>query len=97
MGNEVYRWHGTRRACNLGDSYNHENLCAQPTCSLCNIIRNSFDLGLANSKNGWGRYVHNLSITLRRATVMTLALHRFGRGIYSTATSSKYISGLTST
>ncbi|KAL1724545.1 hypothetical protein EV715DRAFT_245105 [Schizophyllum commune] len=68
MGNEVYRWHGTRRACNLGDSYNHENLCAQPTCSLCNIIRNSFDLGFANPKNGWGR---------------------FGRGIYSTATSSK--------
>lgn len=54
-GNENRRWHGTRRECNLGDRGNN-NLCKSPTCSLCCIIRTSFDLSLWGKKTGWGRF-----------------------------------------
>ncbi|EKM78961.1 hypothetical protein AGABI1DRAFT_41363 [Agaricus bisporus var. burnettii JB137-S8] len=66
-GNENRRWHGTRRECHLGDKGNTQ-LCASSTCSLCSIVKNSYDLSLFGKKTGWGR---------------------FGRGIYTSSTSSK--------
>ncbi|KAJ7222937.1 hypothetical protein C8J57DRAFT_242270 [Mycena rebaudengoi] len=66
-GNENRRWHGTRRECNLGDK-SQTQFCASATCSLCCIIKSSFDIGLWGKKTGWGR---------------------FGKGIYTTSTSSK--------
>ncbi|KXN81923.1 hypothetical protein AN958_03408, partial [Leucoagaricus sp. SymC.cos] len=66
-GNENRRWHGTRRECHLGDK-GHTRLCSSTTCSLCCIIRTSYDLKLFGKKTGWGR---------------------FGRGIYTSSTSSK--------
>lgn len=53
-GNENRRWHGTRRVCNLGDK-GHTQFCSQSSCSLCSIIRNSFDITLWGKKTGWGR------------------------------------------
>jgi hypothetical protein len=53
-GNENRRWHGTRRECHLGDKGNTQ-LCASPTCSLCSIVKNSYDLSLFGKKTGWGR------------------------------------------
>jgi hypothetical protein len=55
-GNENRRWHGTRRECKLGDP-GHTKFCASATCSLCCIVRTSFDLSLFGTKTGWGRYV----------------------------------------
>lgn len=66
-GNERRRWHGTTRDCPLGDVGN-SNLCLSQTCSLCGIIRTSFDMAFFGQKTGWGR---------------------FGRGIYTSSTSSK--------
>ncbi|KAF9790498.1 hypothetical protein BJ322DRAFT_999170 [Thelephora terrestris] len=66
-GNENRRWHGTRRKCTLGDPGN-EALCADPGCSLCCIIRESFDIKYYKMATSWGR---------------------FGRGIYTSSTSSK--------
>jgi len=71
-GNENRRWHGTRRECSLGDP-GITTFCHYSTCSLCSIIRTSFDLNLfgnrkSGKKCGWGR---------------------FGRGIYTSSTSSK--------
>ncbi|CAA7269535.1 unnamed protein product [Cyclocybe aegerita] len=66
-GNENRRWHGTRRVCNLGDK-GHTQFCSSPTCSLCCIIRSSYDISLWGKKTGWGR---------------------FGKGIYTSSTSSK--------
>ncbi|KAF8805453.1 ADP-ribosylation, partial [Phlegmacium glaucopus] len=66
-GNENRRWHGTRRICNIGDK-GHTQFCSAPTCSLCCIMRTSFDISLWGKKTGWGR---------------------FGRGIYTSSTSSK--------
>ncbi|CAG7848318.1 SubName: Full=Uncharacterized protein {ECO:0000313/EMBL:CCA75736.1} [Serendipita indica DSM 11827] len=44
----------------------HRSICSERSCSLCGIIRNSYDISWSGQK--WGRY---------------------GRGIYTTCTSSK--------
>ncbi|PPQ78504.1 hypothetical protein CVT26_005143 [Gymnopilus dilepis] len=54
-GNENRRWHGTRRICNLGDK-GHTQFCSTPSCSLCCIIRTSYDISLWGKKTGWGRF-----------------------------------------
>ncbi|KAF8343527.1 hypothetical protein F5887DRAFT_1075647 [Amanita rubescens] len=66
-GNENRRWHGTTRECTLGDK-GQTQFCSSPTCSLCCIVKSSFDLSLFGKKTGWGR---------------------FGKGIYTSSTSSK--------
>ncbi|EIM89674.1 ADP-ribosylation, partial [Stereum hirsutum FP-91666 SS1] len=66
-GNERRRWHGTSRTCLLGDP-GCTQLCTNSDCSLCNIIRSSFNLDHYGTGTGWGR---------------------FGRGHYTSATSSK--------
>lgn len=66
-GNERRRWHGTTRACLLGDP-GKTTICSLPACSLCSIIKTSFDIAQYKKKTNWGR---------------------FGRGIYTSATSSK--------
>ncbi|KAF9463918.1 hypothetical protein BDZ94DRAFT_1217414 [Collybia nuda] len=55
IGNENRRWHGTRRECTLGDKGNTKT-CSSQTCSLCCIVRTSFDLSLWGKKTGWGRF-----------------------------------------
>jgi hypothetical protein len=85
-GNENRRWHGTRRACNLGDK-GHTQFCSSATCSLCSIIRNSFDLSLFGKKTGWGRYVPSVIRTSPGSNQMIT--RRFGKGLYTSSTSSK--------
>ena len=68
-GNENRRWHGTRRECNIGDK-GITTFCADPKCSLCRIIKTSFDLEFFMEATGWGR---------------------FGKGIYTSSTSSKFV------
>ncbi|KAG9010486.1 hypothetical protein FRB90_007799 [Tulasnella sp. 427] len=41
-GNEHRRWHGTHRACTVGDTANNLTLCVNAACRLCSIIRVSF-------------------------------------------------------
>jgi len=54
-GNENRRWHGTRRGCHLGDR-GQTQLCSSSTCSLCCIVRTSYNLNCFGKKTGWGRY-----------------------------------------
>jgi len=54
-GNEKRRWHGTRRTCNLGDK-DQTRLCSSSRCSLCSIIRNSFDVSVCKANTGWSRF-----------------------------------------
>jgi len=68
-GNQLLRWHGTNRNCNVGDNY-CTSLCRSPRCSLCCIIKTSFDIAHSKKKTGWGR---------------------FGNGIYTSSTSSKFV------
>lgn len=68
-GNENRRWHGTTRKCNIGDK-GMTNFCSSPSCSLCCIMRTSFDLSCFAKKTNFGR---------------------FGAGIYTSSTSSKFV------
>nr|GAT47414.1 predicted protein [Mycena chlorophos] len=54
-GNENRRWHGTKRECNIGDK-GQTQLCQSTKCSLCCIIKSSFDISLWGTKTGWGRF-----------------------------------------
>jgi len=40
---QKFLFHGTNRACLLGED-GHNTLCASSDCSVCSIIRNSFDI-----------------------------------------------------
>ena len=73
-GNENRRWHGTTRKCKIGDE-GVTKFCSNPSCSLCCIMKTSFDLSFFAKKTNFGR---------------------FGVGIYTSATSSKFVSYLSS-
>lgn len=65
-GNENRRWHGTTRTCNIGDKGETE-FCPDSSCSLCCIMKSSFDRSFSVSSG------------------------MFGSGIYTSATSSKFV------
>lgn len=50
-GNENRRWHGTLRKCTLGDK-GCTTFCTVQGCALCSIIRTSYNISLAGTKNG---------------------------------------------
>lgn len=65
-GNENRRWHGTTRTCNIGDK-GVTTFCSDSSCSLCGIMRASYDRSFSVSAG------------------------MFGAGIYTSATSSKFV------
>jgi len=54
-GNENRRWHGTKRRCNIGDK-GFTSFCTDSRCSLCCIIKTSFNLSFFKGATGWGRF-----------------------------------------
>ncbi|KAF9648775.1 ADP-ribosylation [Thelephora ganbajun] len=54
-GNERRRWHGTTRMCNIGDK-GVTKLCSNPSCSLCCIMRTSFDLSFFAKNTRFGKF-----------------------------------------
>ncbi|KAJ3901071.1 hypothetical protein F5879DRAFT_970189 [Lentinula edodes] len=62
--NEQLCFHGTRRSCALGDDSSQVFLCQSPECSICSIIRASFDVskcGAAHSFKRFGRGIYTTS------------------------------------
>ena len=60
-GNERRRWHGTGRNCNIGDN-GQTSFCSSPQCSLCCILRTSFDMARSKGGNfGSGIYTSSAS------------------------------------
>jgi len=49
-------FHGTNRACTLGDTKIKDELCTKNKCSLCAIIRDSFDVEKTGSKHKFSRF-----------------------------------------
>lgn len=49
----------TWRACNLGDTAQPADttLCSDDNCSICGIIKTSYDIGEYGKGTGWGRCV----------------------------------------
>ena len=68
-GNENRFWHGTRRTCNLGDK-DKTRLCSSSQCSLCSIIRNSFDVSVCKARTGWSRLI-SFFYCRKRQTLLT--------------------------
>ena len=69
-GNQRRRWHGTNRKCNIGDD-GRTSFCSSSRCSLCRIIKTSFDVSLAKQKTGWGRFgsgIYTSSVSSKSAT-----------------------------
>ena len=50
-GNENHTWYGTMRKCYIGDK-GVTKFCSSPSCSLCCIMKTSFDI--AKRSNSWG-------------------------------------------
>jgi len=55
-GNTRRRFHGTIRACTLGDTSADGNLCSQTACNICRIIESSFQLARAGERTNFGRF-----------------------------------------
>ncbi|KAG8791725.1 hypothetical protein FRC16_000313 [Serendipita sp. 398] len=85
-GNEQFRWHGTSRECKVGDPGNN-GLCESISCATCNIIRHSYDIDRFGPR--WGRYVTSSCFYHRFVRRILISIPRFGKGIYTSATSSK--------
>jgi hypothetical protein len=47
VGNQVFRYHGTKRICKLGEE-GHTKLCKNASCAACSILNTSFKVNLAN-------------------------------------------------
>ncbi|KAI6125097.1 ADP-ribosylation [Pisolithus croceorrhizus] len=62
-GNEQLLFHGTDRACLLGETRNNVVLCSLPKCSMCSILRTSFDVKRCGSKNAFKRFGHGIYTT----------------------------------
>ncbi|KAH7890553.1 hypothetical protein F5I97DRAFT_1836401 [Phlebopus sp. FC_14] len=60
FGNESFRYHGTGRACSLGDA-GQTQLCSIPTCAICNILKTSFKVNLAKTSGAFGAGIYTSS------------------------------------
>ncbi|OJA08490.1 hypothetical protein AZE42_02844 [Rhizopogon vesiculosus] len=62
-GNEKLLFHGTNRACLLGESSSNVLLCGLKECYLCSILRASFDVKKCGMKNAFKRFGHGIYTT----------------------------------
>ncbi|CCM05888.1 uncharacterized protein FIBRA_08126 [Fibroporia radiculosa] len=60
IGNETFRYHGTTRQCTLGNA-GQTTLCSQTNCAVCNIMKTSFKVSLANPNGAFGAGVYSSS------------------------------------
>lgn len=54
MGNQCRRWHGSQRDCDIGDQ-GKADLCNSGKCSICGIIRTSYQVSKAQRNISFGR------------------------------------------
>lgn len=62
-GNEQLLFHGTDRACLLAETRNNVVLCSLQKCSMCSILRTSFEVKRCGSKNAFKRFGHGIYTT----------------------------------
>ncbi|EKM52581.1 uncharacterized protein PHACADRAFT_211824 [Phanerochaete carnosa HHB-10118-sp] len=53
-GNSNRRFHGTVRACHIGDHYT--GFCSDEDCSLCRILESSFEVARFGQRTNFGRF-----------------------------------------
>ncbi len=85
-GNERDGWHGTRRECQLGNE-GKTRFCTSITCSLCGIIKTSFDLARGFNGTGfglgWEMYVL-VAILLQYVRIMSICIYDLAWGRHCT-------------
>lgn len=69
-GNECFRYHGTERGCRLGDD-GHTTLCNSSSCSVCSILKTSFQVKLARSSGAFGAGVYTSAASNKSANYTT--------------------------
>lgn len=72
-GTQSLLFHGTNRACLLGENDQNVLLCGLPKCSLCTILRESFDV------NKCGEYLGFISSHHSYSCHETGRKHKFSR------------------
>ncbi|KAG1743479.1 ADP-ribosylation [Suillus lakei] len=83
-GNEKLLFHGTNRACLLGESSRNVLLCGLKECYLCSILRASFDVKKCGSKNAFKRFGHGIYTSACSSSLFaSLFLHRTEADDYS--------------
>ncbi|EIW79059.1 hypothetical protein CONPUDRAFT_59609 [Coniophora puteana RWD-64-598 SS2] len=60
---EQYLFHGTRRACHIGDDRTQINPCNRSDCYLCHIIKCSFSMAHANANGMFGPGIYTSSVS----------------------------------
>jgi len=63
-GNEQFLFHGTNRFCRLGEHNSLIQPCSLPTCNLCSIIRDSFDMKRCGTKHDFRRFGDGIYTTV---------------------------------
>ncbi|KAF9790464.1 ADP-ribosylation [Thelephora terrestris] len=60
---EQLLFHGTFRACALGETEDNVRLCRLAQCSLCSIIRSSFDIERCGTRRNFSRFGQGIYTT----------------------------------
>jgi len=55
-GNETFLFHGSNRACFVGEGDNCAQLCSFADCGICSIVQYSFDIKKTGSKHKFQRF-----------------------------------------
>ncbi|THV01272.1 ADP-ribosylation [Dendrothele bispora CBS 962.96] len=61
--NEQLLFHGTSQACSFGMSPSNMALCHIPSCSLCSIVWNSFDVQKCGTRHHFQRFGRGIYVT----------------------------------
>jgi hypothetical protein len=77
-GNECFRYHGTRRSCQLGND-GQTTLCTSSSCAVCSILKTSFKVSLATPGGWFGQGVYSSS-----ASSMSAAFSRGSGAMFLT-------------
>ncbi|OCH85006.1 ADP-ribosylation [Obba rivulosa] len=62
-GAEQYLFHGTRRACHIGDDNNNLYPCNNPDCFFCSIMKCSFSLAHVGAHEMFGKGIYTSSVS----------------------------------
>lgn len=82
---EALLFHGTARMCCLAESLDQRSLCSWPSCKLCGVINQSFSV--AECGTSFCRRSPNYRLK-HHSTGRKNKFTRFGKGIYTTSSSS---------
>jgi len=63
VGNTQLLFHGTNRLCRAGMLASSMKLCTRSDCSLCNILRGSYDIEKARSRRMFGNGIYSTNVS----------------------------------